>query len=85
MHGCIEEKCKRTRSAPIPARSGGNFDQFLYEMVSSTCAVVGFFVGYSMTLPEDTSELCPSRQTQAECGLEYIAAALPPGQCGSEE
>ena len=33
-----------------------NLDQFLYETVSSTCAVVGFFASYSVTLPKDTSE-----------------------------
>ena len=29
-----------------------NVDQYLDETVSSTCAVVGFFVGYSVTLPK---------------------------------
>ena len=64
-----------------------NVDQFLHETVSSTCAVVGFFVGYSVTLPSDTHRALPISPGAGGVvrGLEYIAAALPRGQCGSEE
>ena len=43
---------------------------------SSTCAVVGFFVGYSAILPKATSELCPFRRQQAELSVDWHI--LPP-------
>ena len=53
-----------------------NFDQFLYEIVSSTCAVVGFFVGFSVILLANTAGLATSRQTQAELSVDWNV--LPP-------
>ena len=46
-------------------------EQFIYETVSSTLAFVGFLVGYSVAFPKDTSEFCPSRQTQAELSVDW--------------
>ena len=53
-----------------------NFDQYFHEVVSSSCAVVGVFVGYSVTQGKKGGDLCTSRGGQAECGVEW--QSLPP-------
>ena len=53
-----------------------NMDQFFVETVSSTCAVVGFFVGYAVSLAKDSKEFCQSRQGQAELSVDW--EILPP-------
>jgi hypothetical protein len=48
-------------------------DQYLHETVSSTCAVVGFFVGYTVALPTHIRAF-PTVAIGVVRGLEYLAA-----------
>ena len=48
-----------------------NVAQFFHDTVSSTCAVVGFFVGYAVALPKNTPEICPFCQAQAELSVDW--------------
>ena len=51
-------------------------DDATFEVVSSTCTVVGFFVGYSVALAKDTTEVSQSRKRQAEMSVDW--GILPP-------
>ena len=53
-----------------------NTDSEHFEYVSSTCAVVGFFVGYSVAIGKHTSSICPSRGLQAETSVDW--SLMPP-------
>ena len=58
-------------------------DQYIDETVNSTCAVVGFFVNYTVALCKKKHK--SQFASGGVRGLEYIAAALPRGQCGREQ
>ena len=62
-----------------------NVDQYLDETVSSgACAVVGFFVGYTVALPKHKPDRFRLHRSQAELSVDW--SILPPCvHCGSEE
>ena len=53
-----------------------NVDQYGVEIVSSHCAVVGFFVGYSPVVSSKSTSVTASRSHQAEWGMDWDS--LPP-------
>ena len=48
-----------------------NLDNFCIECISSSCAIVGFFVGYGVALGKDSSDLCQSRKQDAEMSIDF--------------
>ena len=48
-----------------------NMDQNCFEVISSGCAIVGFFVGYGVALGKVVGDLCPSRQDDAEVTIDW--------------
>ena len=58
-----------------------NIGNHFVEVCSSGCAIVGFFVGYSVALGRNNSDLCPSRRGDAEV---TIAWGLMPPLCGRD-
>ena len=53
-----------------------NTDQYFHEYVSSSCAVVGMFLGYSVILGKATGDLTGSRIDQSEASVDW--SLLPP-------
>ena len=53
-----------------------NLDQNCYEMMSSNCAIVGMFVGYSPALGNKHTDLCESRADDAETTIDW--EMMPP-------
>ena len=53
-----------------------NVDSPSHETVSSTCAGVGFDVGYNVTLAVEANESCAARRRRAETSVDW--AILPP-------
>ena len=51
-------------------------DQWLLESMSSGCAIVGFFIGYSVAMGKATSRLCGSRVHEAETTIDWMM--MPP-------
>ena len=51
-------------------------DNYLIEAMSSGCAIVGFFVGYSVMVGKKYSDACESRLGQAETSVDLML--LPP-------
>ena len=49
-----------------------NMDQWLLESMSSGCAIVGFFIGYSVAMGKATSRLCGSRVHEAETTIDWM-------------
>ena len=75
--GRSEEQCKKKAEGTHTGEERWcNMDQYFVETVSSTCAVVGFFVGYAVSLAKDSKEFCQSRQGQAELSVDW--EILPP-------
>eukprot|EP00974_Lingulodinium_polyedra_P022340 2156269-Lingulodinium_polyedra.AAC.1 len=66
----------RAQGARTGEERWSNADEYFCEFVSSTCAVVGVFVGYSVFSGKGSSPICTSRVNQAERGdrLEHCAA-----------
>ena len=53
-----------------------NMDQNCYEVMSSGCAIVGFFVGYGVAQGKNKGGLCSSRAGDAECTIDW--KLMPP-------
>ena len=53
-----------------------NMDGQCYEVMSSGCAIVGFFVGYGVALGKEKNGLCTSRTLQAESTIDW--GMVPP-------
>ena len=53
-----------------------NMDGQCYEVISSGCAIVGFFVGYGVALCKEKNGLCASRKGQAESTINW--ELMPP-------
>ena len=48
-----------------------NVDRHFIEVCSSSCAIVGFSVGYSVVLGKKNNGLCQSRQGDAEVTIDW--------------
>ena len=48
-----------------------NMDSQCYEVISSGCAIVGFYVGYGVAMGKQTSDLCKSRKEDAETTINW--------------
>ena len=46
-------------------------DDCCFEAISSGCAIVGFFVGYGVSLGKKSTDLCASRAMDAECTINW--------------
>ena len=53
-----------------------NLDNSFIECISSGCAIVGFFVGYGSAVGKKHSQMCQSRNQDAEMSVGY--AWMPP-------
>ena len=53
-----------------------NLDNFCIECISSSCSIVGFFVGYGVALGKGSSDLCESRVKDAETNIDW--RMMPP-------
>ena len=59
-----------------------NMDNQCYEVISSGCAIVGFFVGYGVAQGKKNTDLCASRAGDAECTINW---KLMPPLCRADD
>ena len=59
-----------------------NMDSQCYEVISSGCAIVGFFVGYGVAQGKKHTDLCASRAGDAECTINW---ELMPPLCRADD
>ena len=59
-----------------------NMDSNCYEVISSGCAIVGFFVGYGVSQGKKKGGLCSSREGEAECTINW---ELMPPLCRADD
>ena len=69
----MQEKAQKTHTGE---ERWTNIDRHFIEVCSSACAIVGFFVGYSVALGRNNSDLCLSRRGDAEVTIAW--GLIPP-------